>query len=69
MRVASGRSCGFAAQLWDSGRIYLADPQRVLQVRDAALVLGGGAISVMRRGDGEMAVRDLDPRQVTRLGG
>lgn len=38
------------AQLWDSGRIYLADPRRVLQVRDAALVLGGGATSVVRRG-------------------
>jgi hypothetical protein len=39
-----------AAQLWDARRIYLADPRRVLQARDAALVLGGGAISVVRRG-------------------
>jgi hypothetical protein len=40
-----------AAQLWDSGRLYLADPQRVLQVRDTALVLAGRAINVVRRTD------------------
>jgi hypothetical protein len=40
-----------AAQLWDLDRIYLADPRRVLQVRDTALVLSGRAISVVRRGD------------------
>jgi hypothetical protein len=39
-----------AAQLWDSKRTYLADPRRVLQVGDTALVLGGGAINVARRG-------------------
>ncbi len=41
-----------AAQLWDSERLYLADPRRVLQVRDTALVLAGRAINVIRRDDG-----------------
>jgi hypothetical protein len=40
-----------AAQLWDSQRDYLADPRRVLQVRDTALVLAGHGINVVRRGD------------------
>ena len=40
-----------AAQLWDPQRLYLADPQRVLQVRDTALVLTGCAINVVRRAD------------------
>jgi hypothetical protein len=40
-----------AAQLWDSQHLYLADPRRVLQVRDTALVLAGRAINVVRRGD------------------
>jgi hypothetical protein len=39
-----------AAQLWDSKRTYLADPRRVLQARDTALILGGGAINVAHRG-------------------
>ncbi len=40
-----------AAQLWESDHSYLADPRRVLQVRDTALVLAGRAINVIRRGD------------------
>ena len=40
-----------AAQLWESERSYLADPRRVLQVRDTALVLAGRATNVVRRGD------------------
>jgi hypothetical protein len=32
------------------GRTYLADPRRVLQARDTALVLAGRGLSVMRRG-------------------
>jgi hypothetical protein len=40
-----------AAQLWDSECLYLADPRRVLQVRDTALVLAGRAINVVRRTD------------------
>jgi hypothetical protein len=40
-----------ATQLWDSQHLYLADPPRVLQVRDTALVLAGRSINVVRRGD------------------
>jgi hypothetical protein len=40
-----------AAELWDSQPLYLADPRRVLQVRDTALVLAGRTINVARRGD------------------
>jgi hypothetical protein len=40
-----------AAQLWDSQRLYLAAPRRVLQVRDTALVLAGRATNVVRRSD------------------
>jgi ketosteroid isomerase-like protein len=40
-----------AAQLWDAERLYLADPQQVLQVGDTALVLAGRAINVVRRRD------------------
>lgn len=53
LQEARGRSqiARAAARLWDSERIYLADPRRILQVRDTALVLAGHAISVVRRGD------------------
>jgi hypothetical protein len=40
-----------AAQLWDAERSYLADPRRVLQARDTALVVSGRAINVVRRTD------------------
>ena len=40
-----------AAQLWDAERLYLADPRRILQVRDTALVVSGRAINVVRRTD------------------
>jgi hypothetical protein len=40
-----------AAQLWDAERLYLADPRRVLQARDTALVVSGRAINVARRSD------------------
>ena len=40
-----------AAQLWDSQRLYLADPRRVLQARDTALVVSGRATNVVRRTD------------------
>ncbi len=53
-----------AAQLWDAQRPYLADPRRVLQVRDTALVLAGSAINVVRRADGSwryaISLLDLD---------
>ena len=40
-----------ATQLWDSQRLYLADPRRVLQARDTALVVSGRATNVVRRTD------------------
>jgi len=39
-----------ATQLWADDRSYLADPRRVLQARDAALVVADHAINVVRRG-------------------
>jgi hypothetical protein len=38
------------AAMWDFQRTYLADPRRVLQGHDTALILGGHAINVARRG-------------------
>jgi hypothetical protein len=35
---------------WAEGHTYLADPRRVIQARDTALVLAGRGLSVMRRG-------------------
>jgi hypothetical protein len=40
-----------ATQLWDLDRRYLAEPRRILQVRDTALVLADHAINVVHRGD------------------
>jgi hypothetical protein len=42
---------GVATRLWDLDRSYLADPRRVLQASDTALVLGDHAINVARRGN------------------
>lgn len=39
-----------AAAMWDSDLTYLADPRRVVQTRDTALVLGTRSVSVVRRG-------------------
>jgi hypothetical protein len=35
---------------WQHPRGYLADPRRVFQARDSALLLGDGVINVARRG-------------------
>lgn len=37
--------------MWERGLTYLAGPRRVVQARDAALVITDQAISVMRRTD------------------
>jgi ketosteroid isomerase-like protein len=37
--------------MWERGLTYLAEPRRVVQARDTALVVGDQAISVMRRTD------------------
>jgi hypothetical protein len=60
-----------AARLWDLDRSYLADPSRVLQVRDTALVLAGPAVNVARRGtDGSwryaISLLDLEKTTATR---
>ena len=52
--------------LCDGGRTYVAEPRRVVQARDTALVLADRAISVARRGrDGTwrytIALLCLDP--------
>jgi hypothetical protein len=39
-----------AAAMWERDYRYLADPQRVLQARDTALVIGPRGINVVRRG-------------------
>src|ERR671931_2752455 len=39
-----------ASALWAADRTYLAEPRRVVQVRDTALVVGPGGINVVRRG-------------------
>jgi uncharacterized protein DUF4440 len=38
-----------ATAMWERDYTYLADPQRVLQARDTALVVGGHGINVVRR--------------------
>ena len=40
-----------ATRLWASQRLYLADPKRILQIHDTALVLAEHAVNVIRRGD------------------
>jgi hypothetical protein len=39
-----------AAAMWDREFTYLADPRRVLQARDTALVIAGRGVNVVRRG-------------------
>ena len=39
-----------ACELWERNVTYLADPLRVLQARDSALVVARGGINVVRRG-------------------
>ena len=40
-----------AKALLEGDRTYVAEPQRVVQARKTALVLGSGGVSVVRRGD------------------
>ena len=40
----------FASALWDRDHTYVADPQRILQARNTALVVADGGINVARRG-------------------
>lgn len=57
-----------AAAMWEREFAYLADPRRVVQARDTALVIGGRGINVVRRGaDGgwlyAISLLNDDPRQ------
>ena len=36
--------------MWERDRTYVADPQRILQARDTALVMAHGGIKVARCG-------------------
>ena len=46
-----GEIARLARTLWERDRTYVADPRRVVQARATALVLGGGGVAVVRRGD------------------
>ncbi len=57
-----------AAAMWERERIHVADPRRVLQAGDTALVLSAGGITVARRGADRrwrFAVVLLDDRTTT----
>ena len=40
----------FAAAMWERQRTFVADPRRVLQARDTALVVADRSVNVVRRG-------------------
>ena len=40
----------FATAIWEGDRTYLADPRRILQSRDTALLVADGTLNVARRG-------------------
>jgi hypothetical protein len=46
-----GQIARLARTLWERDRTYVAEPRRVVQARGTALVLGGGGVAVVRRGD------------------
>jgi hypothetical protein len=39
-----------AGDIWESDRTYLAEPRRVVQARDTALILAKQGLNVVRRG-------------------
>jgi len=54
-----------ALAFWDGERTYIAEPKRVLQMRDLALVVAARGIAVMHRGSDDawryaIALLDLD---------
>lgn len=58
-----------AAAMWDRDITYVADPRRVLQARDTALVLARRGVNVVRRaGDGSWryAISLLDGNHTTK---
>jgi hypothetical protein len=57
-----------AMTMWEREVTYLADPRRIVQARDTALVIARRSVSVARRaGDGRwrFAISLLDPRPTT----
>jgi hypothetical protein len=62
---------GLASALWYGDHTYVADPRRILQARDTALIVGERGINVARRGrDGvwqyAIALLSLDQPQSNR---
>lgn len=52
VEVRGGEAIGRSlAERWARDRTYVANPRRVLQARDMALVVGDAGIHVLRRGD------------------
>ena len=45
-----GEIARVAASMWEDGRTYIAEPRRVLQARDTALVVADRGLNVVRRG-------------------
>ncbi len=39
-----------ATAIWERGRTYFADPRRIVQAKDTALVVAAGGVNVLRRG-------------------
>ena len=61
-----------ASAHWDRDCTYVADPRRILQARDTALVVADGGINVARRGrDGvwRYAIALLSLERLARKGG
>jgi ketosteroid isomerase-like protein len=57
-----------AAAMWEGDYIYVAEPQRVLQARDTALVVAERGINVVRRGGDHRwryAISFLDSQDTT----
>ncbi|MDQ4072401.1 MAG: hypothetical protein M3088_05945 [Actinomycetota bacterium] len=57
-----------ARTLLEADRTYVAEPHRVVQARDTALVLGGAGLNVVRRrrdGDWRYAIALLSPLTTT----
>jgi ketosteroid isomerase-like protein len=64
----AGEIAHVVAAMWKHDRTYLADPRRVLQARDTALVLAEQSINVMRRasdGTWRYAITFLDIHDTT----
>jgi hypothetical protein len=45
-----GEIARLASEMWERNRTYLADPRRVLQARNTALIITKRGVNVVRRG-------------------